>query len=97
MNITILDDYQNVIKNLKCFEILQGQSVQILHVSEKNIKVLAEKLSDTNILVLIRERFLCKASLNVLKPYVISYVCACESLRVFFFYRRALVLLINEV
>lgn len=56
MKITILDDYQSVIKDLKCFEILKGQNVQILHQPEKNPQLLAEKLNDTNILVLTRER-----------------------------------------
>jgi D-3-phosphoglycerate dehydrogenase len=56
MKITILDDYQNAIKDLKCFEILEGQDVQILHQTEKNPQLLAEKLKDTNILVLTRER-----------------------------------------
>lgn len=56
MKITILDDYQSAIKDLKCFEILRGQDVQILHQTEKNPQVLAEKIKDTNILVLTRER-----------------------------------------
>lgn len=56
MKITILDDYQNVIKDLKSFEILKGQDVQVLHQTEKNPQLLAEKLKDTNILVLTRER-----------------------------------------
>ncbi len=56
MKITILDDYQSTIKDLKCFEILRGQDVQILHQTEKNPQVLAEKIKDTNILVLTRER-----------------------------------------
>ncbi len=56
MKITILDDYQNVIKDLKCFEILKNQDVDILNTSEKDIDKLAEKLKDTVILVLIRER-----------------------------------------
>ena len=56
MKITILDDYQSVIKDLKCFEILKGQYVQILHQTEKNPQFLAEKLKDTNILILTRER-----------------------------------------
>lgn len=56
MKITILDDYQNIIKDLKCFEILKNQYVDILNTSEKDINKLAEKLKDTVILVLIRER-----------------------------------------
>jgi D-3-phosphoglycerate dehydrogenase len=56
MTITILDDYQNVIRGLKCFDIIKNQEVQILHTAEKDINVLAEKLQNSNILVLTRER-----------------------------------------
>jgi D-3-phosphoglycerate dehydrogenase len=56
MKITILDDYQYTIKELNCFNLLKGQNVQILNRTEKNYKLLAEKLKDTSILVLIRER-----------------------------------------
>ncbi len=56
MKITILDDYQNVIKNLKCFQLLEGLNVEIINHSEKNIDQLAFLLADTEILVLTRER-----------------------------------------
>lgn len=56
MKIAILDDYQDVIKTLDCFKILADQDVSILHQTEKDASVLAEKISDANILVLTRER-----------------------------------------
>lgn len=56
MKVTILDDYQNAIRSLKCFELLKNQDVQILHYTEKNQSILAEILHDTQILVLTRER-----------------------------------------
>jgi D-3-phosphoglycerate dehydrogenase len=56
MRITILDDYQNIIKELKCFTTLKNQEVQIINSTEKNIKTLAQKLLDTDVLVLTRER-----------------------------------------
>ena len=56
MKITILDDYQNVIESLKCFELLKGQKVQILHATEKNPDKLASLIADSEILVLTRER-----------------------------------------
>lgn len=56
MKITILDDYQGIIKELNCFSLLEGQEVQILNHTEKNPDLLAEKLADTSILVLTRER-----------------------------------------
>lgn len=56
MKITILDDYQNAVKELKCFDLLKNQNVEILNYTEKDVNVLAEKLKDTAILVLTRER-----------------------------------------
>lgn len=56
MKITILDDYQNVIQTLKCFDQLQNQNVQILHKNEKDNDILSQTLHDTNILILTRER-----------------------------------------
>ncbi len=68
MKITILDDYQNIIKELKCFDLLMNQDVQILNYTEKDPKSLAEKLQDTNILVLTRERTSVDAVLLSLLP-----------------------------
>lgn len=56
MKITILDDYQNIIEKLNCFDLLKGQQVEVLHETEKNIDKLASLISDTDILVLTRER-----------------------------------------
>lgn len=56
MTITILDDYQNIIRRLECFTLIKNQDVQILSTTEKDIKVLAQKLKNTTILVLTRER-----------------------------------------
>lgn len=56
MKITILDDYQNIIKELNCYKLLEGQEVTILHHTEKNPQKLAELLKDAEIIVLTRER-----------------------------------------
>lgn len=56
MKITVLDDYQNTIKNLDCYSLLKDQDVQILHKTEKDPQKLSELLKDTEILVLTRER-----------------------------------------
>lgn len=56
MRITILDDYQDAVRQLDCFKILDGHDVQILKQSYSDPALLAEKLSDTEALVLIRER-----------------------------------------
>ena len=56
MRITILDDYQDAVRKLDCFKILDGHDVQILKQSYADPALLAEKLSDAEALVLIRER-----------------------------------------
>lgn len=56
MKITILDDYQHIIRKLDCFEMLNEQQVQILHETEKDPVKLANRIKDTEILVLTRER-----------------------------------------
>jgi D-3-phosphoglycerate dehydrogenase len=56
MNITILDDYQNVVRTLNAFKKLEGHHVTIWNDHTKNVDVLAERLKDTEALVLIRER-----------------------------------------
>lgn len=56
MKIAILDDYQNAVKELNCFQMLKDHDVMILTETEKNPDRLAEKLKDAEILVLIRER-----------------------------------------
>jgi D-3-phosphoglycerate dehydrogenase len=56
MNIAILDDYQNVVRNLNAFRKLDGHNVTIWNDHTKDVDVLAERLKDTEALVLIRER-----------------------------------------
>jgi D-3-phosphoglycerate dehydrogenase len=70
MKITILDDYQNVIKTLKCFDLINRLNVQILNHSEKDPVKLAEKLHDTDILVLTRERTAINEALLSLLPHL---------------------------
>ncbi len=63
MRITILDDYFDTLKTLPCFRKLDGHQVEIWtdHVQEAG--VLAERLKDTEALVLIRERTAIRAPL----------------------------------
>lgn len=68
MKITILDDYQHVIQSLNCFPILAGQDIRILHHTEHDTKKLAEKIQDTEILVLTRERTIISKELLSLLP-----------------------------
>ena len=56
MNITILDDYQNIVRTLDAFRKLDGHNVTIWNDHTKDVDVLAGRLKDTEALVLIRER-----------------------------------------
>ncbi len=56
MKISILDDYQNAVRGLKAFSKLAGHDVKIWNDHTKDTDKLAERLKDTEALVLIRER-----------------------------------------
>ncbi|PUB34349.1 D-3-phosphoglycerate dehydrogenase [Elizabethkingia sp. YR214] len=56
MKITILDDYQDIIKDLDCFQMLKSQNVNILNKTEKDPEKLASLIGKSEIIVLIRER-----------------------------------------
>src|SRR5688572_10029835 len=56
MNITILDDYHDTVRTLECFSKLGGHNVTIWNDHVQDTDVLAERLKDTEVLVLIRER-----------------------------------------
>ena len=55
MKIAILDDYQNVVKDLDCYSILKGYDVRVLTKTYSE-EALLEQLEDVEALVLIRER-----------------------------------------
>jgi D-3-phosphoglycerate dehydrogenase len=56
MRITILDDYQDSVRNMPCYAALAGHQVTIWNDHTKDIEVLAQRLKDTQALLLIRER-----------------------------------------
>jgi D-3-phosphoglycerate dehydrogenase len=56
MKIAILDDYQDSVRRLDCFQLLQGHEVKIFTNSARGIGQLAIRLADFDALVLIRER-----------------------------------------
>jgi D-3-phosphoglycerate dehydrogenase len=56
VNITILDDYQDTIRTLACFEKIAGHHVTIWNDHTKDVDVLARRLEDTEALTLLRER-----------------------------------------
>jgi len=56
VKISILDDYFDTIRTLDCFKRLAGNDVKIWNDHVQDVDVLAERLADTEALVLIRER-----------------------------------------
>jgi D-3-phosphoglycerate dehydrogenase len=56
MKISILDDYHDTLRTLACFEKLKGHDVKIWNDHVQDVDALAERLKDTEVLVLIRER-----------------------------------------
>ena len=56
MKISILDDYFDTLRTLRCFRKLEGHEVAVWNDHVQDIDILAERLKDTEVLVLIRER-----------------------------------------
>ncbi len=63
MNITILDDYFDTLRTLPCFAKLAGHSVTVWNDHVQDTDALAERLQNTEALVLIRERTQIRAPL----------------------------------
>jgi D-3-phosphoglycerate dehydrogenase len=63
MKISILDDYHDTLRTLECFKKLAGHEVRIWNDHIQETEVLAERLRDTEALVLIRERTKIRAPL----------------------------------
>jgi D-3-phosphoglycerate dehydrogenase / 2-oxoglutarate reductase len=63
MNISILDDYHDTLRTLACFRKLDGHHVRIWNDHLQDVDALAERLKDTEALVLIRERTQIRAPL----------------------------------
>lgn len=56
MKIAILDDYQDVVRQLPCFDLLQGHEVKVFNNRAVGVGQLAIRLAPYDALVLIRER-----------------------------------------
>lgn len=56
MKIAVLDDYQDAVRKLACFRLLQGHDVKVFNNTVKGVGQLAARLSDVEAVVLIRER-----------------------------------------
>ena len=63
MKISILDDYHDTVRTLRCFEKLKGHDVTIWNDHVQDVEALAQRLRDTEVLVLIRERTKIRAPL----------------------------------
>ena len=63
MKISILDDYFDTIQTLDCFRKLDGHDITIWRDHDQDFHTLAERLKDTEVLVLIRERTQIRAPL----------------------------------
>ncbi len=68
MKITILDDYFDTIRTLPCFAKLAGHEVTIWNDHVQDVDALADRLRDTEALVLIRERTQIRAPLLARLP-----------------------------
>ncbi len=56
MKIAILDDYQDAVRELDCFELLDGHEVRVFNNSVRGVGQLAARLAPFDAIVLIRER-----------------------------------------
>jgi D-3-phosphoglycerate dehydrogenase / 2-oxoglutarate reductase len=56
MKIAILDDYQDAVRRLACFQLLDGHEVKVFNNSTRGLGQLAIRLAPFDALVLIRER-----------------------------------------
>ena len=56
MCIIIPEDYQNAVRALDCFRLLDGHQVDIFSDSVSDVNVLAERFAEADALMLIRER-----------------------------------------
>jgi D-3-phosphoglycerate dehydrogenase len=63
MKISILDDYYDTLRTLDCFRKLSGHEVKIWNDHAQDVDTLADRLRDTEALVLIRERTAIRAPL----------------------------------
>ena len=63
MRIAILDDYHDTLRRLDCFKKLSGHEIRVWNDHVQDVDALAERLRDTEALVLIRERTAIRAPL----------------------------------
>ena len=56
MHIVIPDDYQDIVRSLRCFDLLKDHKVSIFHDTASDIDTLASRFADADCIVLTRER-----------------------------------------
>jgi len=68
LHVLILDDFEDTVRTLECFEKLSAHDVLILNEHIEDIQVLSQRLQGVQALVLIRERSFITAELLSLLP-----------------------------
>ncbi|HTE16113.1 MAG TPA: D-2-hydroxyacid dehydrogenase family protein [Burkholderiales bacterium] len=68
MNITVLDDYANIVRTLSCVTLLGDHGLAVYTDCERSIDTLADRLKHTDALVLLRERTQVSAELIARLP-----------------------------
>jgi D-3-phosphoglycerate dehydrogenase len=68
LNITVLDDYTDLVRTLSCVPMLGEHALTVYTDCERNIDVLAQRLKNTDALVLLRERTRVSAALLARLP-----------------------------
>jgi len=68
MNITVLDDYANIVRTLSCVSLLGERALTVYNDCERHIDALADRLRHTDALVLLRERTPVRAELIARLP-----------------------------
>lgn len=68
MKIAILDDYQDAVRSLDCFSLLDGHEVKVFNNTTRGLGQLAIRLAPFDALVLIRERTALSAALLAKLP-----------------------------
>ena len=68
MNLTVLDDYTNIVRTLPCINTLGDHGLTVYTDCERSIDVLADRLKYTDALVLLRERTRVSAELIARLP-----------------------------
>jgi D-3-phosphoglycerate dehydrogenase len=68
MNITVLDDYANIVRTLSCVSLLGEHALTVYNDCERHIDALSDRLIHTDALVLLRERTPVRAELIARLP-----------------------------